>query len=130
LLDKKIFKYILVGALGTISNLLMFYIFISLINISYLFISFFCFLISNFQNYVINHYWTFKNKIKNKNISVGSYLQYLFVNLFGLLASLLILYTLVDIFYFNYKVLAQGIGVLGGLVINYIGSKNWVFKKN
>jgi dolichol-phosphate mannosyltransferase len=53
-------KFAMTGALGTITNLLIFFLCADIVKLSEIPVSVFCFLIAATQNYVINHKWSFK----------------------------------------------------------------------
>jgi putative flippase GtrA len=78
------------------------------------------------QNYLFNHLWSFK-KVTIGKPNVTNYVRYVFVNLFSLVLNLIVLDILVSLS-FN-SVLAQAIGVVTGISINYAGSYFFVFMR-
>lgn len=130
---KKIFnaqfiKFAVVGALGTITNLSIFYIFVDKAKFNPTLISSIAFLVAVTQNYLLNHFWTFKNIVKEEKPSFKSYFKFVVTSLTGLAVNLSILNVLLYFFVFKYKVFAQAAGIFAGFLINYIGSKFFVFK--
>ena len=123
-------KFLTVGLLGTLTNLILFYIFVDRWDFSALPVSTIIFLISSIQNYYLNHIWTFSDRTVNQPIGLISYVIYLFVAFAGLGINLFILWWLLFLFSPPLKVMAQAVGIFGGTIINFAGSKYWVFKKN
>ena len=123
-------KFLTVGLLGTLTNLILFYILADRRELAALPVSTFTFLISSIQNYYLNHIWTFSDRTVNQPIGLISYGKYLFVAFAGLGINLFILWWFLFLFSPPLKVMAQAVGIFGGTIINFVGSKYWVFKKN
>ena len=123
-------KFLTVGLLGTLTNLILFYIFVDRWDFSALPVSTIIFLISSIQNYYLNHIWTFSDQTVNQPVGLMYYVKYLSVALGGLAINLFLLWWLLFIFSPHLKVMAQAVGIAGGTIINFIGSKYWVFRKN
>lgn len=131
----KIVKFGITGCLGTITNLIIFYITNSILKINHIICSIISFSFAVTQNYFINSFWTFRAKNINEDekffdskISFKKYIKFVCVSLAGLIVNLLILFLMVDIFKFNYKIIAQTFGILGGMIFNYLGSHFFVYK--
>lgn len=125
----KFLRFCIVGGLGTITNLALYFIFVDLLFFNYILISICTFLIAATQNYLLNHIWTFKDITINKKTSLNGYLKFLFVSLIGLAFNLIVLKLMLTFFSLPFKVIAQAFGILAGTVINFLGSKFYVFKK-
>ena len=123
-------KFLIVGLLGTVTNLILFYIFVDRWEFAALAASTFTFIISSLQNYFLNHIWTFSDQTVNQPVSLMYYIKYLSVALGGLAINLFLLWWLLFLFSPHLKVIAQAVGIAGGTIINFIGSKYWVFRKN
>ena len=123
-------KFLTVGLLGTLTNLILFYIFVDRWDFSALPVSTIIFLISSIQNYYLNHIWTFSDQTVNQPVGLMYYVKYLSVALGGLAINLFLLWWLLFLFSPHIKVMAQTVGIAGGTIINFIGSKYWVFRKN
>ena len=123
----KISKFLVVGSLGSITNIVIFYVFVDKLNYDPIMVSIFSFFIASLQNYILNHYWTFLGLSNDDHISIKSYIKYLMINLIGLIINLIVLKLI--IFYFNpeLKVIAQLLGIISSTITNYLGAKNWVF---
>ena len=123
-------KFLTVGLLGTFTNLVIFYILVDRWGFAALPVSTGTFFISSLQNYYLNHIWTFSDRTVNQPVGLISYVKYLFVALAGLCINLFLLWWLLFLFSPHLKVMAQAVGIAGGTIINFIGSKYWVFRKN
>ena len=123
-------KFLTVGLLGTFTNLVLFYILADKWGYLALPVSALTFSISSLQNYYLNHIWTFSDRTVNQPVGFFSYVKYLFVALAGLGINLFLLWWLLHLFSMPLKVMAQAVGIAGGTIINFIGSKYWVFSSN
>ena len=116
---KKLLKFAVTGGLGTVTNLVLFFIFADKIGINPTFVSVFCFLIAGTQNYTLNHLWTFR----------AQEAKFLLASLVGLFVNLAVLNILLRVCDWPYKVIPQAVGILCGMVFNFIASNFFVFKK-
>lgn len=122
------FKFALVGAAGTITNLITFYISSDLLNININLASVMAFSIAVTQNFIGNKLWTFKSN-QRFHFSVKEYFRFISASLVGLVVNLAILnFTLYIWIEIPLKVIAQLLGISFGLVFNFIFSKIFVFK--
>ena len=124
----KFSKFIIVGSLGAISNVIIFYTLVDILGYSPLVISTIGFLIASFQNYVLNHNWTFYDITKDRPIATNDYLKYLCIALIALSVNLFVLQYILDQYRPNPMVIGQCIGILAGTLVNYYGAKFWVFR--
>jgi len=120
-------KFCIVGGLGTITNLVIFYFLADLLNLQALVASTICFLVAASQNYFLNGIFSFKEKFSG--YSFKQYFKFILVSLLGLVINLLTLSLLLKFYNFKYKIFPQAIGILFGTIINFIGSKIFVFIK-
>jgi len=130
---KRIFKsqfvgFAIVGALGTITNLIIFFIFVDVIKFNPIIISIIAFLIAVTQNYILNHKWTFKNRVADKKLSFEKYIKFIMASLLGLAVNLLVLKLILRYYDLPLKVIAQATGILAGMTVNFVISKFYVFK--
>lgn len=122
----KFIKFAFIGAFGSITNLIIFFI-LSKFDLFYMLNSCICFIIAVSQNYILNNFFTFKKK----TLSLKCYLFYINANIFGLCVNLLVLFIFVNFILkdFYYKdILSQAIGIAFGMVVNFLLSKYFVFK--
>ena len=126
---KKIIKFGITGGLGTVTNLLLFFILADRLGINQNVASILCFIIACTQNYILNHIWTFKVECNNTPLSVKLWATFLIASLLGLLVNIAVLNILTHCFEWQYKVIPQAAGILAGTVLNFISSNFFVFKQ-
>ena len=124
----KFSKFIIVGILGAITNVIIFYAFVDILGYKPLQVSAIGFLLASFQNYVLNHNWTFNHITKDRSIATNDYLKYLGIALIALSVNLFILQYILIEYQPEPKVIGQCIGIVAGTLINYYGAKLWVFR--
>ena len=117
-------KFGATGALGTILNLILFFIFVDVSGLPAIPGSILCFVIAATQNYYINHYWTFSNN--NNAVTLKNWFKYLLAAIAGLLVNLVILKLTIN--WFDYLTFSQLLGILCGFLINFIVARIYVFK--
>jgi len=125
----KFFRFCLTGGLGTITNLLIFFLICDILKLPSNFGAIVAFIFAVTQNYFINHFWSFSEYSKINKVSLKDYLKFVSVSLIGLGINLVILNLILYFFKVPYKVVAQAIGILFGLMFNYLGASKLVFKK-
>ena len=123
----KLIKFGFVGALGTIPNLAIFFVFVDIIGVNANLIVNVAFLFAVTQNYILNHLWTFKEQTKNYKISFSGWAKFVLTSLLGLLVNIIMLNIILYFFDPEIKVIAQIFGILSGMIFNYTGSKLFVF---
>jgi putative flippase GtrA len=128
LYENSLLRFLFVGALGTIVNIIIFYIFADYLNINANISSISAFLVAVTHNYLLNHIWSFK-KYVNFKVNWKSYIKYVSVNIFGLIVNLIVLNVILIQFNPTTKVAAQFFGVLAGTSFNFILSRFYVFNK-
>jgi dolichol-phosphate mannosyltransferase len=122
-------KFALTGGLGTVTNLLLFFIFADLLNIPEIPVSIGCFLIAVTQNYLINHRWSFGYYTANKRPSVKKWLEFTAGSLAGLAVNVFVMRAVLVHFLLPYKFIAQGLGIAAGMIINFAIANFIIFKK-
>jgi putative flippase GtrA len=127
LYENSLLRFLFIGFLGTILNIVIFYIVADYFGIDANAASIIAFCIAVTQNYVLNHLWSFKKYI-SYDLNLNSYLKYVSVNIFGLVANLIVLNLIMIEFQPSLKVIAQLCGILVGTIFNYILSRLYVFK--
>lgn len=123
-------RFLVVGLLGTITNLLIFFVLVDLRKWDPTVGSVLAFIIAVCQNYLLNHIWTFAHQVRGTTVSFKGYFRFMLVALAALGVNLVILWAVLILFDPPWKVIAQAAGIAVGTVINYSGSKLWVFKTN
>ena len=122
-------KFAVTGGLGTLTNLIIFFLCTDIGGLPEIQISIACFLIAVTQNYIINHKWSFKSSIGEKTLSVKRWLRFIAISLLGLGVNLLVMKTMLQHFDLPYKVIAQAVGIAAGMAVNFIMAKLFVFRK-
>ena len=120
-------KFGFIGALGTIVNLLILYLFTDIFQIHYIVSEIFAYIISLIHNYLLNKRFTFKETLEYKFLIKFSY--YFLICLISLIINLFILYILVE-FFIMWYVFAELVAISGGFLVNFIGNKLVTFTKN
>jgi putative flippase GtrA len=126
--ENSLLRFLLVGALGTILNITIFFIFADYLNFNANISSVIAFCVAVTQNYILNHVWSFK-KLVHFRVNRKSYIKYICVNIFGLMVNLIVLNVILMQFNPAIKTTAQLSGVLAGTFINFILSRFYVFNK-
>jgi len=129
LYENSLLRFLFVGVLGTIVNIIIFFIFADYLNINANISSIIAFLVAVTHNYLLNHIWSFK-KYVNFQVNRKSYIKYVSVNIFGLIVNLIVLNLILVQFNPTTKATAQLFGVLAGTFFNFILSRFYVFNKN
>jgi len=127
---KKFLKFGITGGLGTVTNLVLFFICADKLKISPTPVSVFCFLIAGTQNYLINHLWTFKVESRGTKPSIHLWAKFMASSLFGLAINIMVLNLLLYFFSWSYTTIPQSLGILAGMGVNFLFSNFMVFRKN
>ena len=127
LIQPHFLKFLLVGGLGTITNLTIFFLLVDILNFRHIPVSVGAFIVTVVQNYLLNHYWTFSDVTKKKSANINGLIKFLFLAIIGLTINIIVLTTILSLFNPQFKVIAQAFGIAGGTIFNFIGSKYWIF---
>jgi len=121
---KQLIKFAFVGAIGTIVNLTILYILTEFFLVYYIISEIFAFIVATINNYILNKFWTFKEKLHEKLIK--KYVKYVAISLIALILNICILFILVEYFYLWY-ILAALLAIFGAFMINFMGNRIWTF---
>ena len=121
-------KFGLVGALGTVINLAVFWLLVELLRIEPNIGSVAAFVTALTANYFLNQNWTFREEARGELFSAGSYARYAGVNLVGLGVNLIVLNAAIWLFHPQGLMLVQAAGIAAGTIFNFVLSKLFVFK--
>lgn len=123
-------KFSLTGALGTITNLVIFFLCADMARLPDIPVSVCCFLIAGTQNYLINHKWSFA-RARETTYPPGTkqWVLFLCASLFGLAVNIIVMMFILSHFVLPYKFIAQACGIAVGMAINFTLSKLFVWKK-
>jgi dolichol-phosphate mannosyltransferase len=122
-------KFATVGILGSITNLVIFFICADNLLLPEIPVSIACFLIAVTQNYFINHKWSFKRETAAIPVSFLMWLKFTVSSLLGLAVNVLVLKIVLSFFAVPYKFIAQGCGIAAGMIFNFLVSKFIVFRR-
>ena len=125
---KQFIKFGITGGLGTITNLIIFFLFADLIKLPEIPIAIGCFFIAGTQNYIINHKWSFVNTTGTSKPSIKKWFLFLCASLAGLLVNIVIMKSLIMNTNLPYKFISQACGIAAGMLVNFIFSKFVVFR--
>ena len=125
---KKFLKFGITGGLGTVTNLVLFFILVDGLHLAPSPISAFCFLIAGTQNYLINHLWTFKVENRGTKPSFTLWAKFMISSLCGLAINLIVLNLLLHFFSWPYTTIPQALGILAGMGVNFLFSNFLVFR--
>ncbi len=127
LIQPHFLRFLIVGGLGTITNLVLFFLLVDILKFRPIPVTVSTFIIAVLQNYLLNHYWTFSDITKNKPANINGLIKFLFLALIGLTINIIVLTLIISVFNPQFKVIAQAFGIAGGTIFNFIGSKYWIF---
>lgn len=120
-------RFVLVGGLGSLVNLSIFYYFTSVQSIGFNAASVAAFVIAVTHNFTLNYLWTFKGVRQRGKNYFSSWKKYVAVNLVGFIVNISMLNFFVVLFGAKYMIYGQAIGIAGGMVFNFALSKMLVF---
>ena len=126
---KEFFKFGITGGLGTITNLLIFFFCADIFNLPPVPVAIGCFIIAGAQNYLLNHLWSFARNMRGKPPSILRWLSFLGASLAGLAVNLAGMTAVLRYFNPPYQFIAQACGIAAGMIVNFIFSKFFVFRK-
>ncbi|MDR1904569.1 MAG: glycosyltransferase family 2 protein [Treponema sp.] len=120
-------KFCVTGALGAVTNLLIFFVCADRFELPEIPVSIGCFMVAATQNYIINHKWSFKRNMAKGTLSLKMWLSFIAGSLLGLAANIGVMEMILLNFKLLYKFFAQGAGIAAGMAINFFVSKFFVF---
>ena len=122
--------FAVVGFLGTIANLALFFVFVDILKLWPNVIAISAFLIVGTQNYALHHLWTFSDCTYGEKMSFAGWFRFTMTTLLGLGVNIIVLNVILHFYSPPYKVIAQFCGVAFGTMFNYMGSRYFVFNKS
>jgi putative flippase GtrA len=123
-------KFCVTGGLGTLTNLIIFFVFSDMLYFPEIPVSIVCFFIAGTQNYIINHKWSFVLKMQNTPLSLTKWCLFLSASFLGLVVNIAVMTIIVLNFNLPYKFIAQACGIVCGMMINFYMSKLIIFRRN
>jgi putative flippase GtrA len=125
---KQMLKFAVTGGLGTLTNLALFFLFADIAQLNATPISVGCFIIAGAQNYMLHHKWSFAENTGGIKPSFRKWLMFMTSSLAGLAVNIGVLNFILASFALPFKVIAQGFGILSGMIVNFIAAKCIVFR--
>jgi putative flippase GtrA len=122
-------RFFITGGLGTITNLVIFFLCADVSGLPEIPVSVACFLIAATQNYVINHKWSFGGNMADTPLSFNRWLKFICASLLGLAINITVMKTILLYFALPYKFIAQACGIICGMMANFTMSKLLVFRR-
>lgn len=127
--NKMIILYLIFGVLSTIVNIASYAISTNIFKIEYLISNIIAWIISVTFAYITNKIFVFESKVAEKKKLVKEFLLFYYYRIVSLIMEMLILYVCVDLLKFNDMVIKVIANILI-IILNYLFSKFFVFKKN
>jgi len=121
-------KFGITGGLGTITNLLIFFLLADLWGLPEIPVSIGCFIIAGTQNYFLNHLWSFREYTGKTPVSVTRWAMFLAGSLLGLIVNITVMKLIIINFVLPWKFIAQACGIAAGMIINFFVSKFVIFR--
>ena len=122
-------KFGVTGGLGTITNLIIFFLLVDLNGLSAIPVSIGCFIIAGTQNYLLHHFWSFREYTGNTRVSLTKWAVFLVGSILGLIVNITVMKLVIISFVLPWKFIAQACGIAAGMILNFIVSKLVIFKK-
>lgn len=129
-------KFALVGGLGTVTNLALFFTLVDVAilgTVPPLVGSAICFLVAVTQNYAFNELWTFRwapdDDSPPESLSFNRYAKFVAASLVGFAINAGVLVALLAAFAFPLALIPQALGILAGMLFNFIASRRVVFRR-
>jgi putative flippase GtrA len=122
-------KFAAIGGLGTITNLLLFFLLVDVAKLQAIPVSIACFLVSGTQNYYLHHKWSFAQNTQGTAPSIRKWLLFLTSALLGLSVNITLVSIMLKTIVLPYKVVAQACGILAGMAVNFVAAKFVVFRR-
>ena len=120
-------KYCIVGGVGTILNVVIFWLLITDGHLHYVAAATISFCVAVTNNFLLNKYWTFNNP---GGSGYGQGGRFLVVSLLSYFVNLLVLRLLINDFSFKqHEVIAQIIAISFVTLLNFMGNKLWSFRQ-
>jgi putative flippase GtrA len=125
----KLFKFGIVGSVGALINFFIYFLASEILHLSVNMSAILAFCVAVSNNYVLNHLWTFRAENESNSVNVRQFVYYLFGNIQGLIINLIVLNLVIFLAGINAHYWGQGLGILLGMLSNFIFAKAFVFNR-
>jgi len=127
-------KFCVVGGLGLVTDQTIFFFVSRLVDSTSVFVNFIWLIgysVAVLQNYLINHYWTFRDETRETPASGKGFASFFLISVAALLPRFLAYKTVILLLGTTSVVLnvANICGIVTGTAVNFLGSKFLVFKR-
>jgi putative flippase GtrA len=119
--------FAVVGGLGTVTNLVIFFVIVDLFGTPALLGAVFAFCFAVAQNYIFNELWTF-NDDGNNRVTRKRFGRFIFFSSLALCVNLALLQYLISHYEFAYYVVPQAMGIVAATVFNFASSRLVTFR--
>ena len=120
-------QFAMVGGLGTVTNLIVFFGLVDLLGVGPLLGATIAFGIAVSQNYALNELWTFNPEGHNR-IQGWRFLKFALFSGIALCVNLVVLQMLMNRFSFPLLVIPQAVGILAATALNFLTSRLVTFR--
>lgn len=120
-------QFAMVGGIGTVTNLIVFFLLVDLWDMVPRAGTIIAFLVAVSQNYALNELWTFNTEGRNR-IRGRRYLKFALLSTLGLIVNLAVLEILISSFDFPVLVIPQAVGILAATALNFLTSRLIAFR--
>jgi putative flippase GtrA len=118
-----------VGSVGAAINFLVYFVASENVHLSVNISAICAFCVAVTNNYIINHLWTFGAENEFNALNFRQYIYYFLGNIQGLIINLVVLNLGIALVGIHYHFWGQLLGILLGMLSNFIFAKKFVFKK-
>ncbi len=125
----QLIRFGIVGGLGTLTNLALFFVLVDLSGMAALLGAIVCFTVAVSQNYALNELWTFAIQGDGR-LAWARYWKFVLASLVGLAVNAVVLAALIAAFTFPLLVIPQAVGILAGMAVNFVASRTMVFQRS
>jgi putative flippase GtrA len=126
-LIKQFIQFGMVGGLGTVTNLVIFFVLVDVLGVRPIPGAIASFAVAVTQNYIFNELWTFNDAGRNQ-ISKHRFGKFVLFSSLALCVNLAVLELLLRNFEFPYYVIPQSAGIVAATLLNYATSRLITFK--
>lgn len=126
----KLVRFGVVGSIGAAINFTAYFVAFEYVHLGMNLSAIVAFLIAVVNNYVLNHIWTFRAENGTRPVNVRQFSYYLLGNIQGLMINLVVLNLVVMAAGVGYHFMGQTLGIMFGMLSNFIFAKKLVFKNS
>lgn len=126
----KLMRFGIVGTIGAAINFTVYYTAFEFVHMGMNLSAIFAFCIAVVNNYMLNHLWTFRVENGNNAVNFKQFVYYLIGNIQGLAINLVVLNLVVSFAGVQFNLLGQMLGIILGMLSNFVFAKKIVFTKN